>query len=146
MSRNRIPRQWREILDAFGYSELRQAEFWRRRSGSRLLPIPSSSCLGKSAIFGGPALGPTLCRACHARGICRRKTPALTGSPARADLQQEPSCPVSAQTRPLPPRRLQLPRQQIIDRLSLLPRYVSEIGQGNDPEQPAVPRDRVDDR
>jgi transposase len=32
MPRNRTPRQWREILDAFDRSDLSQAEFCRRRS------------------------------------------------------------------------------------------------------------------
>lgn len=32
MPRNRTPRQWREILDAFERSDLSQAEFCRRRS------------------------------------------------------------------------------------------------------------------
>lgn len=31
MPRNRTPRQWREILDAFDRSDLSQAEFCRRR-------------------------------------------------------------------------------------------------------------------
>ena len=31
MTRNRTPRQWREILDAFNRSDLSQAEFCRRR-------------------------------------------------------------------------------------------------------------------
>ncbi len=38
MPRNRTPRQWREILDAFDRSDLGQAEFCRRR-GSALAPF-----------------------------------------------------------------------------------------------------------